>query len=310
MIKPKTVRWADMPVETDEELNAELNVNEKYEETSAPAATLSDEEGEAEVEEVQDYGDVRTMRKMVDPKLPSKEDIEQHEMTHLPFRNWCRHCVRGRGVEASHRRAVRDVGAIPEIHLDFCFPGSTVGEDPLTVLVARDRDSRMTMSDVIPTKGSTGKFAAARTAAFIRELGYGAVPIILKSDQEPAIGALVNEIARIRAPAATQPEQSPVGSSASNGMVERAVQSFEMMARVMKDALEHKWAVSIPDDHAILTWLTGYASYLLNRFEVGQDGKTSYERLKGKKAKVCAIEFGEGVLFKIGKALQKKRQRW
>ena len=37
----------------------------------------------------------------------------------------------------------------------------------------------------------------------------------------------------------------------------------------------------------------------MNRFEVGQDGKTSYERLKGKKAKACGIGFAEGILFKI-----------
>ena len=75
--------------------------------------------------------------------------------------------------------------------------------------------------------------------------------------------ALVNDIIRYRAPAVTQNEQSPVGSSGSNGVVERGVQSFEMMARVMKDALETKWKVSIPDDHAVLPWMIGYSSYLV-----------------------------------------------
>ena len=127
-----------------------------------------------------------------------------------------------------------------------------MGGESLKVLVAKDRDSKMMLSEVIPSKGSTGKFAAARTAAFIRELGYGTVPIILKSDQEAACGALINEIATIRAPAPTQIEQSPVASSASNGVVERGMQSFEAMGRVMKDALEHKWKVQIPVGHAVL----------------------------------------------------------
>ena len=201
----------------------------------------------------QDSGDFRELKKMVDPKLPSREEVETHEMTHLPYRNWCRHCVMGRGVEAPHRRVVRDVGAIPEIHVDFCFPGSVVGNGQnLTVVVARDRDSRMMLSEVVPTKGSTGLFAASRVACFIRELGYGGATVILKSDQEPAIVALTNEITRLRAPALTQPEQSPVGSSGSNGVVERGIQSFQMMARVMKSALEEKWKVTIPDDHAVL----------------------------------------------------------
>ena len=116
----------------------------------------------------QDAGDIRAMKKLIDPKLPSKSDIEAHEMTHLPFRNWCRHCVKGRGVEASHFKSVRDEGALPEIHIDFCFPGSRVGGDALTVVVARDRDSKMLLSEVVPTKGSVGKFAATRVGPFIR----------------------------------------------------------------------------------------------------------------------------------------------
>jgi len=58
------------------------------------------------------------------------------------------------------------------------------------------------------------------------------------------------------------------------------------MAWVMENALEEKWRVVIPDDHAVLTWMVGYASFLLNRFEIGSDGKSSYECLKGKKAKL------------------------
>ena len=34
------------------------------------------------------------------PVLPSEAEVEQHELTHLPFRNWCRHCVRAKGKES------------------------------------------------------------------------------------------------------------------------------------------------------------------------------------------------------------------
>ena len=89
-VQSKRVRWADMELETEDELNGEINMNEKNMEASAAAATREDEEEElegAEViegfeeEDVQSAGDVRTMKKMIDPKLPSKEDIMQHEMT-------------------------------------------------------------------------------------------------------------------------------------------------------------------------------------------------------------------------------------
>ena len=55
------------------------------------------------------------------------------------------------------------------------------------------------------------------------------------------------------------------------------------------------------------------SSYLPNRLEVGRDGKTSSERLKGKKARVQGIEFGEAVLFKrltVGGGLGKLSIMW
>ena len=36
----------------------------------------------------QEYG-VRSPTKLLDPKMPSKEEVEQHYLTHLPSRNWC-----------------------------------------------------------------------------------------------------------------------------------------------------------------------------------------------------------------------------
>ena len=38
------------------------------------------------------------IRKLVDPKSPSKEDVEMHYlMGHIPYRNWCPICVKAFG---------------------------------------------------------------------------------------------------------------------------------------------------------------------------------------------------------------------
>ena len=39
-----------------------------------------------------------------DPQLPSQTEIDEHNMTHSPFRSWCRHCVRGRVESHPHHR--------------------------------------------------------------------------------------------------------------------------------------------------------------------------------------------------------------
>jgi len=50
--------------------------------------------------------------------------------------------------------------------------------------------------------------------------------------------------------------------------------------------------------HPVWSWMAEYAAFLLTRFEVGTDGRTAYERMKGKKAKVQGMEFAEGILWK------------
>ena len=93
-------------------------------------------------------------------------------------------------------------------------------------------------------------------------------------------------------------ERSQKYQSQGNGIVERAVQSVEAQMRVIRSSLDERMKVKIGGKHAIWAWVAEYASYLLNRFEVGKDGKTAYERCKGKKAKVLGLEFGEGILWK------------
>ena len=81
----------------------------------------------------------REVKKMNSPMKPSREEVETHNLTHLPYRNWCRHCVRGRGKEASHKVGSGEVGDYPEFYFDWCFPGEEEAGKNLIVLVGRMR---------------------------------------------------------------------------------------------------------------------------------------------------------------------------
>ena len=74
---------------------------------------------------VEEFGMRRPQRK-AGPREPTKEEKEEHEKTHLPFRSWCRHCVRGRGKEEACRKVER-TPEIPEVHIDFMFMGGGEG---------------------------------------------------------------------------------------------------------------------------------------------------------------------------------------
>ena len=62
------------------------------------AGDAADEDDEDENVVDEDFCKTK-VKKLQNPKDPTKEEREEHEKTHLPFRSWCRHCVRGRGVQ-------------------------------------------------------------------------------------------------------------------------------------------------------------------------------------------------------------------
>ena len=107
-------------------------------------------------------------------------------------------------------------------------------------------------------------------------------------------------------------EDSPVGSHASNGIVERAVQIVEGQIRIMKIALEARLGTQVDAGANIVTFMAEYVSFLLNSLEVGKERKTAYGGAKGKSATVLGIEFGEKLLWKkkAQSKMDKISSRW
>ena len=126
------------------------------------------------------------------------------------------HCVRGRGRERDHQRKGDQEGlGIPEYHMDYCFPGDEF--DRWTVLVVIERYTKMKKAVVVPSKGSTGSYAARMVIELINECGDKDQDVILKTDQEPAIKFLVDDVCVNRTRARTIKECAPQGSKGLNG---------------------------------------------------------------------------------------------
>ena len=87
---------------------------------------------------------------------------------------------------------------------------------------------------------------------------------------------------------------------------------MEGAIRTILLALEARIGRSIDCKERVISFMPEYAAYLANRFTVGEDGKTPYESMKGKKATVLGIEFGEKLLYKKKKwpKLEKMKSRW
>ena len=161
--------------------------------------------------------------------------------------------------------------------MDYCFMGKK-DEEAQPILVARDRDTRMTVSFLVQSKGLVSNYTVKRLMAFLREIGHHSNKIIIRSDQESPIKAVAEQLAKERGEAQTLLENSPVRSSGSNGIVERAIKEIEYHVKSMKSALDERLGTSIGATSNILAWLIEFSGVIINRYLVSKDGKTSLER--------------------------------
>ena len=122
----------------------------------------------------------RFVRKLLDPLLPSEEEVEMHLVRgHVPFRNWCETCVRARGREMDHTKLKGSERRLPEYSFDYCFPGDEFGFK-WTVLVGKEKMSKSFFATAVPQKGASGKFASDKCIEFIDENGDSGNKVIIK----------------------------------------------------------------------------------------------------------------------------------
>ena len=113
-------------------------------------------------------------------------------------------------------------------------------------------------------------------------MGDGSRDIIMKTDQEKATLNLMKLVKAERDQGKTVIEESPVESHASNGIVERGIQEIEGRIRAIFLNLEDRMGKQMAANEKIVAWIPEYAAYLLNRLHKAKDGKTVYERVRGK----------------------------
>ena len=158
-------------------------------------------------------------------------------------------------------------------------------------------------ADAVPGK-SGNHYAAKRLSQDLKWFGYPRV--IWTSHQEPSIVALrdlVQQYLGVAVDISSQPhsvmgervgvgiQESPVGESQSNGVAENTMKQVQGHVRVIRDGLEARYKQKVGAEHPSLPWLVRHAAGVKSRLQVGEDGKTGYERLRGKRFKGEWVEF-------------------
>ena len=202
-------------------------------------------------------------------------------------------------MNAPHRRsdAQDDLEGVPHVSMDCGFLGDRESEEQVSLVpVIRERRHKMTWAMLVPRKGTEFPWIAKRAAKFIDQLGHNEVT--LRCENEPAIEALAREIAQARQEGSqTVPERPPMGESQSTEIIELAMGLVAGQARTLKAALEHRKGTRVPPDARKLCWLVESAAHLMNKCDIGSDGKTPLKRVHGRKDNTPVLEFGEKILY-------------
>ena len=84
------------------------------------------------------------------PEPPSQQERELHELTHLPYRNWCKVCVRARGLPDHHKK--QKMSELPIVQIEYAFVTSVETKEMTTLLTAVDVTTGMYMAIVVNTQ--------------------------------------------------------------------------------------------------------------------------------------------------------------
>ena len=233
---------------------------------------------------------------------PTQREREEHDATHVPFRDWCAHCMMGRGRTHHHvmKQRSEDESRRPVIAMDYFFmrvesspSAQEISEEPITCIVVKEDKYQNIMSSVALKKGVEEPWTVDRVAKFIDLLGYR--EITLKSDTEPPIIAFRNRVAEV-CKAEVTTEDAVKGDKESSGLIENAVMLIRGIIRTIKCHIESRTQEPLNDNSPIVPWLVEHAGCILSRCQKGRDGKMPFERLHGKKPTQEFVPFGEKVL--------------
>ncbi len=163
-----------------------------------------------------------------DVEVPTEEGVARHNLTHTNFKSWCKYCQMGAAQRQPHRRKdkyKRDSHGMVEVpdtevaengiakfNMDYAKLESKEEEKGVQAMIMANHDDGGVWSYAAQGKGIQGDkyWGPKRMAKDIDNTGIKETTIQIKSDQEPAIVVVQEEIKEVRR-ARTICVNSPVG---------------------------------------------------------------------------------------------------
>ena len=103
------------------------NEDEEDEESEEEDVMESEVHGEGVGEIIKATREERIVKKLIDPRRPTEHEVEERNLTHIPYRNWCPICVRAKWKDLGHRKSIEEERGLAEFSFDHCFRGTSSG---------------------------------------------------------------------------------------------------------------------------------------------------------------------------------------
>ena len=247
------------------------------------------------------------------PEEPSQAEVENHALTHEPFKPWCSLCTQYRARQDQHSASHHESVGHSVVSFDFGYCSRMDGEvDKQTCLFVHDRATKMMAAIPTPQKGGKHlQYLTTEVTRFIVHTQHREIAI--RTDREPSILALTDAVKRTcrNLDIVVHDEGAPVGDHQSNGAAEITVQILRAKAGLLVQQIEDRLAggkVIFGCNHPVFCWALIHAGWLHNHFSVAA-GQTAYERCSDRVYSGKLAMFGEDVLGYLRTDL-KAAPRW
>ena len=222
-------------------------------------------------------------------RQPTPHERKLHEATHLPFRQWCGHCVAAKSKDNVHKHQEEDQRSRPTVQVDFGH--AECGE----VLIAVDYWTKACMAEVMSKKSVN--VIGESLANFLGELGY-AEPIEICCDNEPvlAAGVKLTKDIRTRNGLETIVTCGKAYDKGRTSAAERYIRTIRNQAKCVISFVEEKLEALIPANAVIQAWAFQHGAWLINKFHKSSvTGLTAFQCVHGRPYRGRICTFGESV---------------
>ncbi len=190
---------------------------------------------------------------------PTPHERKLHEATHLPFRQWCGHCVAAKSKDNVHKHQEDDQRSKRTVQVDFGH--AECGE----VLIAVDYWTKTCMAEVMSKKSVN--VIGESLANFLGELGYSeAIEICCDNEPVLAAGVKLTKDIRTRNGLETVVACGKAYDKGRTSAAERYIRTIGHQAKCIISYVEEKVKVKIPQDAVLQAWAFHHGAWLINKF--------------------------------------------